>query len=453
MRPQDRVLPPFGCQAGWSPHSLRRMKQRSWLSWIWTGWMGLCAVGVGWAVWSSAFAQEAAATNAAASETTNAAVAPLVEKIASRAFVESHRGEFSFGLNDVAFLQPRFLGNPLWQYVSTLLYVILAFGFSKGLDYLVKTRLQAWAARTPNQWDDLLVRLVEGPVKVISFVILLNIGLQLFDWPVAFETYIARGTLIVVAISMVYVLLKTIDAVAGLWVGRLKHDGDRAFNIHFVSLVGKASKFVLCIVAFLTLLQNLGVNITALLGSVSVLGLALGLAAQDTVANLFGAVAVFMDRPFKVGDRIRVGGDVDGTVEEMGLRATRVRTLDGFLVTVPNKQVGNNTVTNVTARPSIRAVLDFGITYDTPADRVRLAATLLKEIFGTHPGTQEVNVHFNRFADFYLNLNVVWICKSQDWKEFTAILQELNLRVKERFDAEKLEFAFPTRTVYVRKQE
>ena len=118
--------------------------------------MTLCAVGVGWAVWTSGQAQDATVTARPVAASTNAAVTPLVDKLASRAFVESHQGELSFGLNEVAFLQPRFLGNPLWQYVSTLLYVILAFGVSKVLDYLVKTRLQAWAERTSNHWDDLL---------------------------------------------------------------------------------------------------------------------------------------------------------------------------------------------------------------------------------------------------------------------------------------------------------
>jgi MscS family membrane protein len=428
------------------------MKRRRWLSWIWSGWLSLCAAGVGWAVWTSGFAQEVGGNAGPVAGPTNAPGSLLVQKIANRAFVDSHQGELSFGLNEVAILQSRFLGNPLWQYVSTVLYVILAFGVSKGVDYVVKIRLQAWASRTANQWDDLLVRLVDGPVKVISFVTLLNIGLQLFDWPPVIEAYIARGTLIGLAFSVIYVLLKTIDAGAELWRARLKHDGDRSFNIHFVTLVGRAAKIVMCIIAVLTLLQNVGVNITALLGSVSVLGLALGLAAQDTVANLFGAVAVFLDQPFKVGDRIRIGTEVDGMVEEMGLRATRVRTVDGFLVTVPNKQVGNNTVTNVSARPNFRVVMDFGITYDTPADRVRLAGGLLKEIFGGHPATEKVDVHFNRFADSFLNLNVVWICKTVEWEDHTAILQELNLRVKERFDAEKLEFAYPTRTLHIRNQ-
>ena len=412
--------------------------------------MALCALGIGWAVWSTALAQQNA-TNATAGADTNSPVMPLVNKVASREFVASHQSELSFGLNQVEALQVTVLGNPLWQYLSTLIYVVLAFVVSKALDSFVKNRLQQFVRATSNQWDDLLVRLADGPVKIISFVVLLNVGLQLFDWPAAVGVYITRATLIAVAFSVVYVLLRTVDAATELWKAKIRQDGDRAFNVHFVALVGKAAKVVLCIVAVLTLLQNLGVNITALLGSVSVLGLALGLAAQDTVANLFGAVAVFLDRPFKVGDRIRVGSDVDGTVEEMGLRATRVRTADGFLVTVPNKQVGNNTVTNITARPTIRTVLDFGVTYDTSAEQIRRAAALLREIFRAHPLTSEVTVHFNRFADFYLNLNVVWICNTTDLTVYPVVLEELNLRVKERFDAEGIEFAFPTQTVHLRQ--
>jgi hypothetical protein len=232
---------------------------------LWVGWMTVFALGASWAVWTTAVAQVPAGGEASAPATaagTNT-TSQLAQKVAGRDFVTSHQLELSFGLNQVEALQGRFLGNPLWQYLATLLYIGLAFAVSKFLDFLVRTRLQAWAARTPNQWDDLVVRLVDGPVKVVSFVVLLNVGLQLFDWPAAVEEYLSRGTLIAVAFSIVYVLLRTIDGAMGLWKSRLKDDGDRAFNVHFVSLVGKGAKVVLCIVAVLTLLQNLGVNITA----------------------------------------------------------------------------------------------------------------------------------------------------------------------------------------------
>jgi small-conductance mechanosensitive channel len=221
--------------------------------------MALCALGIGWAVWSTALAQQNA-TNATAGAGTNSPVMPLVDKVANRAFVASHQSELSFGLNQVEALQVTVLGNPLWQYLSTLIYVVLAFVVSKALDGFVKNRLQHFAGATSNQWDDLLVRLADGPVKIISFVVLLNVGLQLFDWPAAVEVYITRATLIAVAFSVVYVLLRTVDAATELWKAKIRQDGDRAFNVHFVALVGKAAKVVLCIVAVLTLLQNLGVK-------------------------------------------------------------------------------------------------------------------------------------------------------------------------------------------------
>lgn len=417
---------------------------------MWRAWLLLCVAGVGGALWWSARAQgPSPAPGAPSGSSTNAV---LAGEAAARDFVQAHRTELSFGLNRVEALQGRVLGVPLWEYVATLLYLVMAFGVAKGIHVLVKTRLRAWALRTENQWDDVLVGLADGPVKAVVFVLLLNVGLQLFDWPREAQVYVSRLGFIGVAVSLVYVSLKAVDGVAQAWAARLPDDGDRAFQKHFIVLMGKGAKILLVGIAALTLLQNLGVNITAILGSVSVLGLALGLAAQDTVSNLFGAVAVFMDRPFKVGDRIKVGGDVDGVVEEMGLRATRVRTADGFVVTIPNKTVGANTVTNVSARRFIRGVFDYGLVYDLPADRLRRAAGLLREIYGRHPRTQEVLVHFNRFADSALNINVVWLWKGTEWKDYIVAVELLQLEVKERFDAEGLEFAFPTQTVHMRQE-
>ena len=423
------------------------------LRWV---FVGACLAGMAGAVGWSALAQGGGPGTAPGGGTPLMAGATngvIAGEEAARAFVRSHRTELSFGLNRVDALQGKVLGVPLWEYVATLIYLVMAFVVAKALDVLVKTRLRAWASRTETRWDDVLVGLADGPVKAVVFVVLLNVGLQLFDWPRELQAYISRLGFIGVAVSLVYVSLKAVDGVAEAWASRLPDDGDRGFQKQFIVLMGKGTKILLVGIAVLTLVQNLGINITAILGSVSVLGLALGLAAQDTVSNLFGAVAVFMDRPFKVGDRIKVGGDVDGVVEEMGLRATRVRTADGFLVTIPNKTVGANTVTNVSARRCIRGVFDYGLVYDLPSDRVQRAAELLREIFGGHPMTHEVLVHFNRFGDFALNINVVWLWKGTEWKEYVVAVEQLQLEVKKRFDAEGLEFAFPTQTVHMRPSQ
>ena len=429
------------------------------MNWIGLGlllrraWLVLCVAGmagaVGWSVLGQGTVGAGGGSTPAGSVLTNA---PFAGGDVAREFVRTHRTELSFGLNHVEALQAMLLGVPLWEYVATLLYLALAFGLAKGLDILVKTRLRAWAAKTENQWDDVVVGLADGPVKVVVFVMLLNVGLHLFDWPKEVQVYVSRLGFIGVALSLVYVSLKAVDGVAHAWSARLPDDGDRAFQKHFIVLMGKGAKILLVGIALLTLLQNLGVNITAILGSVSVLGLALGLAAQDTVSNLFGAVAVFMDRPFKVGDRIKVGADVDGVVEEMGLRATRVRTADGFVVTIPNKTVGSNTVTNISARRFVRGVFDYGLVYDLSSDRLQRASELLREIYGRHPQTQEVLVHFNRFADSALNINVVWLWKGTEWPLYVRAVEQLQLEVKKRFDAEGLEFAFPTQTVHMRQE-
>jgi MscS family membrane protein len=423
----------------------RRFKPSQFLS-VWVAFFAAILV---WCVWSTAVAQE---TNAVPDTSTNAPsqVAVLVDRVVGRDFIESHKGELSFGLNRIEFLKPRLLGVPRWQYLASFIYVVLAFYVSKIIDWIIKDRLKAWAKKTETQWDDMLVSMADGPVKMVGFVVLFHIGLQIFEWPDWLERNLSRLTMILVAVALVMVCLRTVDFIVAAWQRQPKPDSDVAFNRQFLHLMGRLMKSTLIVVAGLTLLGNLGVDITALLGSVSVLGLALGLAAQDTVSNIFGTVAVFVDKPFKVGDRIKIGSEVDGFVEEMGLRATRVRNLDGFVITVPNKAVGNNTVTNISGRRTIRAVLNYGLSHETPAARMQLATDIIREILTKHPLTTDFIISFNRFDASALNIEVIYICNTTDWKQFTGALQQINIAIKERFDAEKLDFGLPVQRVFVK---
>ena len=190
---------------------------------------------------------------------------------------------------------------------------------------------------------------------------------------------------------------------------------DKLFAEQLIPLVGKSAKVVVVIAAALLTADNLQIEIKTLLAGLSVGGLALGLAAQDTVANLFGAVAVFLDKPFHIGDRIKVE-NVDGTVEAIGLRSTRVRNLDGHHVTIPNKLMGNSIITNITRRPTIKTEMNFGLTYDTPVEKVKRATTLLEEIFRSHPKTSDLIISFNKFADSSLNIAVVHFWNGTDMR-------------------------------------
>ena len=363
----------------------------------------------------------------------------------------------TFGLDRVPVLRDfKLFHEPLWKYIASLIYIFLAFYVSKLLDYLVNAWLKKWASKTATKLDDLLLEVLHGPVKVVAFVILLNIGLNVFSWRPAAQLFLSRMLIIVVACSLTYATMKVVDLLMGLWRQRSAAGGDQTFDEQLFPLISKTSKIFVAVVAVLVTSQNLGINITGALASLSVGALAVGLAAQDTLANFFGAVAVYMDKPFRIGDRIQLD-TVDGTVESIGLRSTRVQSQDGNHVTIPNKTMGNAVITNVTRRMIIKTEMNFGLTYDTPVAKLKRALQILEEIYRAHPNTSDLTISFNKFADSSLNILVKhrWNAASQndttDQKAYLAGMQQMNLAIKERFDAEGINFAFPTRTVYVKQ--
>ena len=410
--------------------------------WLYRAGMVALFVGVFWSVWANA--QEATATNTPSVTRTNSGFATALGKFEKNAL--------TFGLDRVEVLRDNdpLLGEPYWKYLASLIYIVMAFYVSKVLDYIIGVWLKRWATKTDTKYDDLVLELLRGPVKVVAFVIFLHIGLAMFDWPAKIQTYLSKTLIVVVACSITYVVLKVVDMLLGIWRERNSNTEDKLFAAQLYPLVRKVAKVSVVIAAAVLTADNLGIKITSLLAGLSIGGLALGLAAQDTVANLFGAVAIFLDKPFRIGDMVKVEG-VQGNVEQIGLRSTRIRNLDGHLVAIPNKTMGNSIITNITRRPSIRTEMNIGITYDTSAEKVKRATQILDEIFRADPKTRDLIISFNKFNDSALNIFVVHIWDGTEGKEHFAAMQELNLKIKERFDAEKIEFAFPTQTLHVKQ--
>jgi len=347
----------------------------------------------------------------------------------------------TFGLDRVPMLRKvRLLGEPLWKYAASLIYVLLAFYVSKLIDFMVGVRLKRFKAGSESHRFGLLLDILHGPIKVVVFVILLDIGLSIFEWSEQAKVYLSKGLILVVAGSLTYLSVKALDLVMDLVKNRTPHEGDRKFDAQLFSVLRKSFKVFVVIVAVLVTAQNLGINITAAITSLSIGGLAVGLAAQDTLANLFGAVAIFADRPFRVGDQIKIDG-AEGTVEIVGLRSTRLRNPDGNLVTIPNKTMGNANITNITERPSIKTVMNLTLSKDLPEAKVKQALAVLGEIYRGHPSTADVWISFNQFAGGNINILIVHWWKGTDYQKYLAGMQEINLAVKERFDAEGLTFA------------
>ena len=347
----------------------------------------------------------------------------------------------TFGLDRVAVLRDiKFLNEPLWKYLASLIYILMAFYVAKLIDYITVAWVKKLATKTETKVDDLLIEVMHGPLKVLAFVLFLQIGLNIFDWSERARSYLTKGLILIVAAALTYLSLKVVELLLDLWKMRHAHEGDHKFNDQLFSIIRKSFVCFIIVVAVMLTAANLGINITAAITSLSIGGLAVGLAAQDTLANLFGAIAVFADKPFRVGDQIKLDA-AEGTVESVGLRSTRVRNPDGFLVAIPNKTINNAAITNMSKRPSIKTVMNLSLARALPAEKLKQALSLLQEIYRSDPMTQDVWISFNQFTAEKLNIMIVHWWKGTDYQKYLAGMQEMNLTVKERFDAEGIQFA------------
>jgi MscS family membrane protein len=386
-----------------------------------TFWLGL--------LWSGA----QTATNKPAAAATNrpSALVQDVEKLKPA----------TFDLDQFAPLRERtFLGEPLWKYVASLIYMLLALYAAKLIDFIARVWLRKIATRKAAGFDEVLLDLLHGPIKVVVFVLLLNIGLNIFDWSATARLYLSKGLILVVAAALTYLAIKVLDLLLKIWRQRHAREADNKFNDQLFSVIRISLNTFVIVIAILVTAQNMSIDITAAIASLSIGGLAVGLAAQDTLANLFGAVAVFVDKPFRVGDQIKLDG-AEGIVETVGLRSTRVRNPEGHLLAVPNKTMGNAIITNITQRPYIKTVMNFALARTLPSEKVKRALAILEEIYRGHPMTQDVWVSFNQFAGANLNIQVVHWWKGTDYQKYLAGMQEMNLAVKDRFTAEAIDFA------------
>jgi MscS family membrane protein len=217
-------------------------------------------------------------------------------------------------------------------------------------------------------------------------------------------------------------------------------------------LFGKTLRVFIVIIGGILILQNLtGIKIGPLLASLGIGGIAVALAAKDSIANFFGTLTILFDKPFQVGERVIID-NYDGVVEDVGFRSTRIRTLTGHLVTIPNEKVVNSGLENVGKRPHIRWLTNITITYDTAPNKVEKAVSIIKEILDKHEGMHPDSpprVYFNGFNDWSLNILVIaWYHPANYW-DMQEWLQRTCLEILVRFKDEGIDFAFPSRTLYL----
>ena len=359
------------------------------------------------------------------------------------------------------FLPPWTVEGILWGVPPLFLMLaglVILLGFiSRGMIvYIFKRYLARFAGKTEAQWDDDLIRLLPTPLSwaaQIAFWYVAAALLALPSEPIDIRTYVFQGLLVALATTACWTVLALVDVFA-LLVARASAKTESRLDDQLVPLIRKSFKLIVVLTFTIMVVQNLGYSVTSLLASLGVGGLALALAARDTVANVFGSVVVFTDRPFQVGDWIEVSG-IEGTVEEVGFRTTRVRRFDKALVTLPNQTFSSSPITNFSTRSVRRINMTVGISYEANASNLKSLLTDLRKLVETHDGLDRAFsfVHFTEFGDSSLNLQIYCFTRSTVWTEFLATRETLMLEIMETVQRHGLEMAFPTRTVYFRDEK
>jgi small-conductance mechanosensitive channel len=337
--------------------------------------------------------------------------------------------------------------NPLRQWALALVIALALTFILRLAKRIIQLRIDRLARRTGTEVDDFvadLLRRTKWWFLALESAFFASIFLTL---PPTVSQALRTMAILVLLLQGGFWGVGLLDYVirTRLEQERAEHD---AAGTTTVSALGYVARVALWVVVLLLVLQNAGVEVTALIASLGVGGVAVALALQNILGDLFASLAMVLDKPFVLGDFIIVG-DFMGTVENIGLKTTRIRSLSGEQIVFSNSDLLNSRVRNYKRMFERRVVFSFGVVYDTPPDKLAEIGAWVREIIEGIDQTRFDRAHFNAFGDSALNFEVVYYVLNSDYNAYMDIQQAINIALYRRFESEKVEFAFPTQTIYV----
>ncbi len=332
-------------------------------------------------------------------------------------------------------------------------WLLLSLVAGRLLGWLSRRFLARMARRTKNEWDDEIVARLGGPLTLGWTLLVAYGGLAVLELsPTADGT--ARGVLKGIFLATVFWVLLRLAEVAGHLLVESSWATRRAASRSFIGLATRATKIAVVIMGGLAILSQAGYPVGTLIAGLGIGGLALALGAQKTLENVFGAFSLAADEPFHLGDFVSVDGIV-GTVESIGLRSTRIRTLDRTVVVIPNGKLAEMRTESYSARDRLRLACTIGLVYQTTAAQMRQVLDGLEAVLREHPKVwpDAVVVRFKELAASSLDIEIMAWFTTSSWPEFQLIRQEILLRFMEVVEAAGSSFAYPTRTVHLARPD
>ena len=355
--------------------------------------------------------------------------------------------------------RPAFAGISWLKLLFCLFLIFFVVFIERTVNWVIHKKIQSLPAREGFiSWSGIVLNAISNPLSLFIWVYGIYAAMsplfgnfQNSDGTNFVHTVAQKVTVIGGTVGLfwfIYLLVNLLDARLNRWAAST----DSKIDDVLAPLVGKTLRIFIVIIGAMLILQNLtGIKIGALLASLGIGGLAVALAARDTIANFFGTLTILYDKPFQIGERIIID-NYDGVVEKVGFRSTRIRLLTGHLVTIPNEKVVNSGLENIAKRPHIRWLTNISITYDTPPAKVKKAVQIIEDILKDHEGMDPdfpPRVYFNGFNEWSLNIMVIaWYHPPNYW-DYQSWLQRTCLEFMQQFEAEGIDFAFPSRTIYM----
>lgn len=344
------------------------------------------------------------------------------------------------------YLQDKLLNPDVWLMVAIILIgTIVIYGILRSVIRFCSHRISRYSEGRNIRLAGVIVELLNHTSQLLLLIFSFLISLKFIDLPDSWENAVGHGWFL----ALLFQLALWTDSGIRLWLQSLLRDPLHIRNPVTTVILGVLLRIMLWVVTFLAILSNMGINITALVASLGVGGIAIALAIQTVLSDVFASLAIGFDKPFEHGDFI-VFGNIAGTIEHIGLKTTRLRSLSGEQVICSNTILLQQTIHNYKRMQQRRIVFKFGISYETPSEKVRQVSGLVGDIISSVDATRFDRAHFLAFEDSKLTFEVVYFVLDSDYNKYMDIQQEINLNLMAALEEREISFAFPVRHIELR---
>ena len=344
-------------------------------------------------------------------------------------------------------LENELWGNTIENWGISILIILGAIIIVKLLSLLGKKVIKPFVTGTDNHLDDVIFYSLEAPVKFAIILLGIWIAIHRLVYPDSFVKVVDNALIV---LDITWFFGRLFSSLLQVYWG--KQSNGQANKM--MPIIKRTILVIVWLIGIVMALSNVGVNISALLGTLGIGGIAFALAAQDTVKNVFGTFTILTDKPFSIGDTIRVDS-YEGTVVDVGVRSTKIMNYDKRIITFPNYKITDTSIVNISSEPMRRVVLNLGLTYDTTSEKMKEALELLKSIpkrvENVSSNPSDIVAVFTEYSDSALVIMYIYFIEKQG--DILGVTSNMNMEILAAFNKAGLNLAFPTRTVYIQKDE